>query len=721
MKRRSATSSPIRWWFRSRDSDDASALSYWLLSVLGGLLCFVVLSLVWPRTVAYYTDAEYKDWIAAARPRALLSAAQDDSPFKKKLDDLIAAIEHDNPGQDPNNAPLQPAAPGNPCGGTGSPTAGTASGRATSFGEVIVYPSCVTFARDKNKKLSPDEEKKEDTVFRNFAAYIVREFDKQHQGESDSNHTERTMAKTMGLSGGTTNSSFDVPWIYVANRNGSIAVYPGTTVISDPSWKASSRPWWQETFGGQLHLGSDGPGQIGDRLTVTYLDVLTNTPILVRTYLRKFDAGEYVAAIDLYHREDQPLSALTILGVDLTKPPWELRFGIALGISLLVFGLVRWSAPAAHQKFVFELARSLYGNVTAENIIDTLKEDSAKASTKRTWKVVFGKHGDMSKESERLQQRADSMKTRFLTSDSVRGFERWVVSHQIYRSWRFLWRFGSVAERHVGEIELTYGSEILPETRWSLFDKNVFLKRDESYYESRLLEVLRQNGDAGNGRLEAPATKDELETFATVSRIPDWVQAAIAEPQQLSAIRQRRAYVNLDDGRLSEIYERADSIKAVILVSYFERLFHRHQTKFLSKGKTVSRLVCFQDENAELDISEDSRADYDELRTASRTLKRVNAAMDKDDSPQPPYDFAIIESGPAPEDIWLIVTRFVWEAKLIDRESSREGPVGYRTDCYISWRPSDVKFYEAKFSELNSKSIPMPPITNQGHRHKVVS
>ena len=82
----------------------------------------------------------------------------------------------------------------------------------------------------------------------------------------------------------------------------------------------------------------------------------------------------------------------------------------------------------------------------------------------------------------------------------------------------------------------------------------------------------------------------------------------IAEPQQLSAIRQRRAYLSLDDTKLSEIYERANAIRAVILVSYFERLFHRHQTKFLSKGKTINRLVCFQDENAKLDISEDSQA-----------------------------------------------------------------------------------------------------------------
>jgi hypothetical protein len=181
------------------------------------------------------------------------------------------------------------------------------------------------------------------------------------------------------------------------------------------------------------------------------------------------------------------------------------------------------------------------------------------------------------------------------------------------------------------------------------------------------------------------------------------VQAVIAEPQQLSAIRQRRAYLSLDDTKLSEIYERANAIRAVILVSYFERLFHRHQTKFLSKGKTINRLVCFQDENAKLDISEDSQGDYDELRTESRTLKRVNAAMDRDDSPQPPYDFAIIESGAGADDMWLIVTRAVWEAKLIDRESSREGPIGYRTDCYISWRPSDVKFYDAKFAE------PTPP------------
>jgi hypothetical protein len=720
MKKQSPTNSSLRWWFRSRESEDElSSLSYWLLAFIAGSFGFVLLSFIWPKAVTYYTDAEYKDWIASPRPRALLAAAEGDSVFRKKLDDLIAAIEHENLGQNPNQIPLAPAVLGNPCDAKISASLGITAQPDRSFGEVSVYPACVTFTKDKSKQLSKEDQEHEDAVFRNFAAYVVTEFQKQPKQDGDSSHTERPLARAMGLSDNMAGSSFDVPWIYVASHNGSIAVFPGTTVISDPSWKTSSRPWWQETFGGQLHLASDGPGQIGDRLTVTYLDVLTNTPILVRTYLRKFHSGEFVAAIDLYHRDDQPLRALSVLGVDLTKPPWQLRFGIALAASLVVFTLVRWTASAPQQKFVFELHRSVYGDVTAEKILDLLDEEATKSVT--GWKLIFGREGlgTISKESEHERRDADSGNMRLSISDNVRGFEKWLVSHQSYRSWRLLWRFASVSKRRLGEVELTYGGAILPKSEWrpGSFRKDLFLKRDEKYYENRLLEVLRENADACKDRLEVPSTKEELENFATVAEIPEWVRVAIGEPQQLSAIRQRRAYLSMDDAKLGEIYDRASNVRAVILLSYFERLFHRHQADFLIKGKTITRLVCFPDETTQLNIGEGSHERYDELQSSSRTLRRVNSTIDEADSPKPPYDFAIIETGPS-DDKWVIVTRSVSETRLIERESSREGPTTYRADCYISWRPSDVKFYDAKFAELNGKSIAMPPTVAQTHRQR---
>lgn len=176
-----------------------------------------------------------------------------------------------------------------------------------------------------------------------------------------------------------------------SSQNGSIAVFPGTTVISEPDWSTSSRPWWKQTFGGQLHLGSDGLWQVGDRLTVAYLDVLTNTPILVRTYLRKIKIGsqEFVLGIDLYHRDDQPFVALNILGVDMAAPPWQVRFALACIMSFILFGVVRWIAPPARQSFVFERDRSIYGNLTAERLLDFLNDEEIKTAT--GWKLTFGK------------------------------------------------------------------------------------------------------------------------------------------------------------------------------------------------------------------------------------------------------------------------------------------------------------------------------------------
>jgi hypothetical protein len=709
MKTSPTTSSSLRWLFRLRDSDELSVFSYWAFAVATALVGFILVSLAWPRAVAFYTDAEYKDWIASPHPRALAAAGEGDSTFKKRLDDIIAAIEHDNPGQ-VGSAPLFEAAAVRRGGTLCDVSYKIASDRPQSFGEVPVFPKCVTFARGQERKLSTEEDRTESYVFNNFASYIVPEFAKQPRQDSDPNHTEHTLATTLGLSDDATGSSFDVPWVYVSSQSGSIAVFPGTTVIADSSWKASSRPWWQETFGGQLHLGSDGLWQVGDRVTVTYLDILTNTPIHVRTYLRKFKRGpeEFVVAIDLYHRDDQPLRALGFLGIDIARPSLQLRLGFTLTISVIFFALVRWVAPPAHQRFIFERGRSIYGNLTAQRLLDFLNEDEAKAA--RGWKISLGKDINAKVEAERQQRQAALSELRLSGSVMCRGFEKWVVSHQTYRSWRLLGRFASIAKTDIGEIELTYDSGILPKAEWRPFNDRVFSKRDEEYYEKRLLEVLLQNADTCKKRLETPATREELQAFATAAEIPEWVRTAVLEPQQLSATRQRRAYITLDDAKLGQLYERANGVRAVILLSYFEHLFHRHQTDFLLKGKTVNRLVCFPTQEAELQIGQDLRLIYDELRTSSRTLKRVNATIDRDDSPKPVYDFAIIETGVGTEDKWLIVTHAVSETKLVDRDSSREGPATYRVDCYISWRTSDISFYEAIFADLNGKSEPMPPI-----------
>jgi hypothetical protein len=700
MARKSGPKNPLRWLFVLRESDELTSVTYYLFAVAGGLIGFVVLSILWPRAMRYYTDAEYKDWIISAHPSALASAGEGDSPFKRGLDDLLSAIEHGNPTA-ATSAPIAEAASirkgGPPC--EADRVAATVD-RPQSFGEVPVYPNCVSVALEHGSAVTKEEMDREKIVFDNFASYVVSEFGKHSKG-ADAGHIEQSLASTIGLSDSVTGASFDVPWIYVANKSGSIAVFPGTTVIADPSWKASSRPWWQETFGGQLHLASDVLWHPGDRLTVTYLDVLTNTPTHVRTYLRKFDSGQFVVAIDLYHRDVQPLRSLALLGIDITKPSWRLVLGVALVISFLLCFLVRWISPAAQQKFVLVRARSIYGNVTGERLIDFLKEEESTITN--SWETALGKYAVRTVKEERKKRIDDLSQSKASTSVLCRGFEEWLVSYQTYRSWRLIWRFASIATRYVGVIELTYGSAVLPKTEWLIFDKQVFLKTDEDYFKNRLLEVLQQNADSSEESLETPAAREDLESFAINAEIPDYVLTAVVEPQKLSAVRQRRAYLSLDDSKLAELYDRASNVKAVILLSYFERLFLRHQTNFLSKGKQIIRLVLFPNEDAVLKINEDSRAVYEELRSSSRTLKRVNATLNE--SPKPVYDFAIIETGPRPDDRLLIVTTEVSESRFIDRESPRESPAVYRVDCYVSWRPSDLRFYEAIFDDLSNNAI----------------
>jgi len=688
---------PLRWLFVERESNELTALTYSVFGVVVGLLIFAMLSVMWPRAMKLYTDAQYKDWITQPHPDILSEAGKDDSPFRKALDDLASRVDQVTPGAT-GIAPLADAASIG-AGGTPCDQDRAAGSTKRSYGEVVVFPSCVSYSFDSDAK--KEQRVNEKAVFESFSRYIVGEYAKHlHDGDLDPNHIERTLARVIGLSAEGKGTSFDVPWVYVASNTGSIAVFPGTTVIAEPDWKTSSRPWWQQTFQGQTHLGSEIPWHPGDRLTVTYLDVLTNTPTYVRTYLRKSNSQAFVIAVDLSPKLDEPLRPMTILGADLIRPTWQLLLGIGLVFSLLLFIVIRWISPAAQETFVLERRRSIYGNVTRERLLSFLSDDESNRATGIEGRL--GKYVVATIKEERKRRVEELNRTKAGTSILCRGFEEWTVIYQRYRSWRLLWRFAHISRSAVGITELTYGGAVLPKAEWLFFNKQLFLKSDEDYYKWKLLEVLQLNADSCDESLDLPAKREQLESFAVSGKVPDYVLSAIVEPQKLSAVRQRRAYLTLDDSKLTELYNGATNVSAVILYSYFGRLFETQHTAFLSKGRQIMRLVLFPSEDIVFSLGNQNREEYRELQTSSRTLKRVNATLNEG---RPVYDFAIIEIGSRPDDKLLIVTTDVSEAKFIDRVLPREGATVYRVDCYLSWRPSDLRFYESIFDELSSKAV----------------
>ncbi len=155
----------------------------------------------------------------------------------------------------------------------------------------------------------------------------------------------------------------DVRWIYVASKDGPISVFPGTDVIA-AGYVTKSRPWYQAIFppDGQptpiSSLSSDVPDQT-DRLSVTYLDIFTESSILVRTYLtRTFTKGlkTFVVGIDLKRRREVlgggagPGPAESIW----TSLPLLVRVVAAISLSLLGSWFFRWMSCTKRRSFRFE-------------------------------------------------------------------------------------------------------------------------------------------------------------------------------------------------------------------------------------------------------------------------------------------------------------------------------------------------------------------------------
>lgn len=706
------SSTRIHWWFKSRSSGRLSSLSYWLLAFLAASMAYALLTLINTTGVAYYHRLGESDWLESRLP-ASLTANDVKSSFINQLRPLVDKVQYGDQGQNANNVPLYEAKGVQRselhCEPAGVLFNGKSDRAASMFdkGEIQVFPTCVTFAPGPSGKLSPAER----AVFENFAVYATSSFKKFAGSTDEITHIERRMARVVGLGDAVNAAPFDVPWLYVASEDGAIAVFPGTTVIAEDRWQTESRPWFMAAFRGETELAYNGVRD-SDLLTATYLDILAKTPTLVRTYLCKFSITkpqpkQFVIGIDLHRRTLESMDVLS--GTAASSAPWfhTGRVTLALALSALFFSMVRWTSTVSTRNFVFRrMDGSIYGMVDVKETT-SFGTDNQRTSS-RKFEMSGGKQAQLTIGESKEQKQSLRVENSAEKSRSMRrGVERWIVSQDIRTTWRLFWLFfESVAKRRVGQIELTYTSAILPDAHWHDFDEQAFSDCDTKRNEERLPFALQRNADCCDGKsFEVPHASIEGTAFLHSSGIPDTVRTVV-NSQELLAVRQRRAYVTLDGPRLDELYSKSD-VKAVIQVSYFERLLKHGQIDFLLRGRTIHRLVSFPDQAADLDLTGTARDTYDNLLAryspvSSRLVRRVNASIDVEGTePQPVYDFALLN------DELLIVSHYVSETSVIDVASGKETKPQYRVDGYVSWRKSDLEFYRELFEKLARESIPI--------------
>lgn len=708
----------VRWWFRSRKSEGhLSSLSYWLCVLLISAVLSLVLGALWQAYTADRTRlrraSEQMDWLEGAPLKALEPYRE---AFLKQRDELINRVRYGDQSPGGGDLVLRPAVDMRNRDRT-SPSPSSMFGNP----DVAVYPSFATFSPAEGVEgLS----KAERVVFNNFANAVTSLYEKHNV--NDAAHVERSLTAAFGLNGPYAGASpFEVPWGYIASDTGAIAVFPGTHVIGEPNWKTTSRPWFRAALGGDAQLFTKGL-VAEDLLTTAYLDVLAKRPMLVRTYMYKFQftpknarsgAGnasqEFVVCIDIFR--DEPRAKMTAsatvapdgLGAAFIKaatPPQALGLVhyVTFGLSLLFFLALRWVSTTRAEEFNFERTRSIVGRLRAEDGLRT--QDDEQTTHEKRVGVEFGGRYAVGKIERGVQEKKNVAAHTSVEKSLVglRGRELWEVSHDVSASWGILGiRFRGDRSTYVGTIRLTYTSKVLPEVEWVSFDASAFPEARAAELHNLLPKLLARNADQCEGSLKVPERGTDLSAQLRTPNLPDSVRSALI-PKELLAVRQRRAYVRLTGERVGLLYAKAE-VKAVMASGFFEELLNNGQFDFLLNGKTITRLISLPDEAAELQLHDVAWGVLAELMNShfpsgSRQLKRLSRPICDQHESSPVCDFAIVD------DEFVIVAHSVSKLASIDRALGAPTKATYVIEGYVSWRKADVEFYRGLFSELDDQA-----------------
>ena len=707
-----------RWWYSPR-SDKKLNLPAFLLICLASTLSFYLL-LRWPLPRAasalpsLYRSAALTQWLTP--PPATLPGWDYGvpSPTQRAVEEMVDEIKN---GTGSADAPLV-----NASGHADKPLCSPAG---TMFDGVAVYPGCAALSFPLGAggtPLLPDDN--EIRAFRNFAAVITRKFMEEPNNKNNKEgryrtqdgsyaHSEEILANA--LLAPDYRSKLEIPWVYMADTDGRIAVFPGNAIIDSvaksktPGFETTSRPWYRAAFGDEPSLKlALGDGKV---LTTAYSDVLVQKPILVRTYLYPFEYNgkRLVIGVDLHLPDEQdpsgmPWLARNLYSVSILSDTNKIALSFVL--SVIVLGLFGWMSFEADGVFVFQRLGEAYGKVSpilvSEFTSKWSKSQTAAASFRldQTFGAFF--------ERKSVIDQSGSKKLGFDRKlGDFWGVELWGLSRARMISWQFLWfRFEIVIRHDCGRILLLFTEGIVPRAEWLHFKESAFPEQKRDEVKARLRRAVELNGvSAKSGRFEMGEDRWSSPFFTDEGYFPRTLFPAVVNREELDALRYGRAYLTLSDARLDQLYTNAE-VWAVILPNYLENLLESAQTQFLLRGSTIDRLVCFPSETAALRLSSKGCEEYKKLLEAysveSRYLRRVDGPLSgvSSSGPQPVYDFAIL-NGSRPEESLVVVAQSAMETWGIDPGLSGLGSHSYRVRGYVSWRPADRAFFREVWEEIS--------------------
>lgn len=690
----------VKWWFKSRETGRLNMLSYLIFLFLCAFIAAVILSALWQalnekQSQLHRTSGVF-NWVYGSPIETL---RRFEETFVKQRRQFYSF--HEQPGEERLLVNARQLVNKD----TSAPTA-----RMFAIPAIKVYPTFVTYSAPGDS-LTQQERR----MFAAFASFVTEKFAKY-----DSNHFERTLANYFGISRDQSKSSsadsisFNVPWLYVANKRGAIAVYPGSTVIGEEKWNTTSRPWYEASFSGQRTLTDEGFA--GDDFSYTYLDVLARSPMLVRTYMHRLP-DTFLVCIDMHLRGDEGESqglVTSIANLDrsfeelfityLDPVPLRRSHYTAFIVSFLILWLLRKYTAVNITKYSFSRKSGEHGIINASSSINYQSEESATSRVGFEWAMPGRFIRIRGEESEIDIQQFLTRRGAELIRSHLRGYEIWIVTEHRVSRWPLFWiRFESSSATLIGTIVVWYTNQVLPRAEWAKVSDKSFAHQEIVQLRERLLPILVENVDQFPGGFDITSPIDEVQPNIRKPLIPDWVRAVV-DAKELLAPRQCRAYVKLSSEQIKELYSKSD-VKAVMTAGYLEQLLNSGQIDLLLKGRTVSRVISFRSPQSSLNLDERGGVTLRALleryaRASSRSLMRVNTEIKEN---TPVYDFAILN------DSAVIVAHFISKAVGIDTASGKPTQTTHHIEGYISWRSADISFYYQLFEELVAKSVLFEP------------
>lgn len=699
-----------RWLFRSRSTRRLTGLTFVVIAVGMSALASLVLT---PYLQRLKGSNDNFDWLVAEQP-AILDDTRITEGFLRNLRELVANLQHE-PAQRAAGGQLVRVSRDEPIHVTKPPCSLTT---ASLYGDIPVFPTCTTYS--KKAEPTPEPKRAEPTagsttaeltatemqVFQRFSTYTQKLYGRMKTSRSNASdltdNFEAVLSREFGqfeLEGGS--RTFNTPWLYVASVGGAIAVFPGTGVIGYDRWDIKGRPWFMASLGRDTKL-ANSVHEDGDQLTVTYLDVLGESPLHVRTYLRNFTVGneQFVIGIDLHRQPIAPGSMVPRSWQDLADPSYL----PVVAAGLLAFAGLQAATVRRDIRIRYEGAEPRYGVVVTD-----VKEEVKINRDALKWGWVGTLRGWFTASSSTEIIDDSTNKSTTSQSRTVRGFQVWNVSKIVTDSWRCVATFESRWREPIGTLRLEYSSAVRPHVYWYPFAAVSLPDAERVRLQKELPALLAAAADRVENQLEV--SDADLATMRNGSiPAPEWIRPFLT-PDDAVAIQYRRAYATLSGVQLAELYKKA-KVQAVVLATYLSHLLEAADTSFLTNGKTIHRLISFQSPDAELTLSGGARAQLASLlqdfgNSRNRRIQRVDVPISGEGELQPIYDFAILDFSDEGGGKIIVVAKFVSQSISIDSVSGKSARPQYVVEGYVSWRPADVAFYCEFFERLAKLARPL--------------